>query len=78
MAAAAVSRSHGGLTAMPPRQDDRTYGSDEEEYDSEDEATTLALGTMMLRKSRAKKLVDASYNRYKMIELSSKIPRIFL
>ena len=49
---------------MPPRADDRRYGSDEEEYDSEDQATTLALGTLMLRKSRAKKLVDASYNRF--------------
>jgi hypothetical protein len=53
-----------GLTQMPPRHDARAYGSDEEDYDSEDQATTLALGTLMLRKSRAKKLVDASYNRY--------------
>lgn len=49
---------------MPPRIDDRLYDSDHEEYDSEDEAVTLALGTLMLRKSRAKKLVDASYNRF--------------
>merc|ERR1711966_340214 len=35
-----------------------------EEYDSDDMAETLALGTMMLRKSKAKALVDASYNRY--------------
>jgi hypothetical protein len=34
------------------------------QYDSGDERTTLALGTLMLRKSRAKKLVDASYNRF--------------
>ena len=51
-------------SAMPARKDERTYGSDSEEYDSDDVATTLALGTLMLRKSRAKKLVDASYNRY--------------
>jgi len=49
---------------MPPRADDRLYDSDNEEYDSEDERTTLALGTLMLRKSRAKTLVDASYNRF--------------
>ena len=34
------------------------------QYDSEDQATTLALGTLMLRKSRAKILADASYNRF--------------
>jgi AdoMet-dependent rRNA methyltransferase SPB1 len=46
------------------RVDDRTYGSDEEIYDNHDKAMTLALGTMMLRTSRKKALVDASYNRF--------------
>jgi AdoMet-dependent rRNA methyltransferase SPB1 len=46
------------------RVDDRTYASDEEIYDNHDKATTLALGTMMLRASRKKALVDASYNRF--------------
>jgi AdoMet-dependent rRNA methyltransferase SPB1 len=46
------------------RVDDRTYGSDEELYDNHDKAMTLALGTMMLRTSRKKALVDASYNRF--------------
>jgi AdoMet-dependent rRNA methyltransferase SPB1 len=46
------------------RVDDRTYASDEEIYDNHDKATTLALGTMMLRNSRKKALVDASYNRF--------------
>lgn len=46
------------------RMDDRTYGSDEEIYDNHDKAMTLALGTMMLRTSRKKALVDASYNRF--------------
>jgi AdoMet-dependent rRNA methyltransferase SPB1 len=44
--------------------DDRKYDSDHEEYDSDDYAQTLALGTMMLRRSKEKALVDASYNRY--------------
>ncbi len=44
--------------------DDRTYGSDEEDYDTYDKTMTLALGTMMLRGSRKKALVDASYNRF--------------
>ena len=47
-----------------PISDSRKYDSDNEEYDSDDYAQTLALGTMMLRKSKAKALVDASYNRY--------------
>ena len=45
-----------------PRMDDRRYG--DEDYDSDDYARTLALGTMMLRRSKEKALVDASYNRY--------------
>ena len=47
-----------------PVVDERKYDSENEEYDSDDYAETLALGTMMLRKSKAKALVDASYNRY--------------
>jgi len=47
-----------------PRMDKRVYDSDNEDYDSDDYARTLALGTMMLRKSKAKALVDASYNRF--------------
>lgn len=47
-----------------PLMDSRNYNSDNEEYDSDDYAKTMALGTMMLRKSKAKALVDASYNRY--------------
>ena len=44
--------------------DDRGYGSDEEQYDAHDRATSLALGTLMLRRSKQKALVDASYNRF--------------
>eukprot|EP00566_Odontella_aurita_P002225 CAMPEP_0113573206 /NCGR_PEP_ID=MMETSP0015_2-20120614/26492_1 /TAXON_ID=2838 /ORGANISM="Odontella" /LENGTH=1090 /DNA_ID=CAMNT_0000476265 /DNA_START=159 /DNA_END=3428 /DNA_ORIENTATION=- /assembly_acc=CAM_ASM_000160 len=59
---AAESRSAG---AGPlPVKDERKYDSDHEEYDSDDYARTLALGTMMLRRSKAKALVDASYNRF--------------
>jgi AdoMet-dependent rRNA methyltransferase SPB1 len=47
-----------------PIMDKRVYDSDNEDYDSDDYARTLALGTMMLRKSKAKALVDASYNRF--------------
>jgi len=47
-----------------PAIDERVYDSDNEEYDSDDYAQTLALGTMMLRHSKAKAMVDASYNRY--------------
>jgi len=47
-----------------PLKDDRKYDSENEDYDSDDYAETLALGTMMLRKSKEKALVDASYNRY--------------
>mmetsp|Transcript_9122 Transcript_9122/g.12954 ORF Transcript_9122/g.12954 Transcript_9122/m.12954 type:complete len:1162 (-) Transcript_9122:205-3690(-) len=47
-----------------PIIDTRKYDTDEEDYDSDDHAATLALGTMMLRKSKAKAFVDASYNRY--------------
>ena len=50
--------------ASLPVYDDRTYDSENEDYDSDDHARTLALGTMMLRKTKAKALVDASYNRF--------------
>ncbi|CAM9476302.1 unnamed protein product [Ectocarpus sp. 6 AP-2014] len=45
-------------------EDDRDYGSDQEPYDDEDRARQLALGTMMLRKHRAKEMADAAYNRF--------------
>uniref|UniRef100_A0A7R9UEV4 W2 domain-containing protein n=1 Tax=Pinguiococcus pyrenoidosus TaxID=172671 RepID=A0A7R9UEV4_9STRA len=45
-------------------KDERKYDSDHEDYDDDDHARHLALGAMMLRKGRARKLVDASYNRY--------------
>jgi len=51
-------------TGPLPIKDDREYNSDNEDYDSDDYARTLALGTMMLRHSKAKALVDASYNRF--------------
>jgi AdoMet-dependent rRNA methyltransferase SPB1 len=47
-----------------PVMDSRKYDSENEDYDSDDYVQTLALGTMMLRKSKAKALVDASYNRF--------------
>lgn len=46
------------------RKDDRMYDSDDEDYDNHDKIRTLALGTMMLRHSKKKALVDASYNRF--------------
>ncbi len=58
---AADSKKSGGLL---PIMDSRKYDSENEDYDSDDYAETLALGTMMLRKSKAKSLVDASYNRF--------------
>lgn len=47
-----------------PIMDQRKYDSDNEDYDSDDYAQTLALGTMILRRSKEKAFVDASYNRY--------------
>ena len=47
-----------------PVIDTRKYDSENEDYDSDDYAKTLALGTMILRKSKEKAMVDASYNRY--------------
>jgi len=57
----ADSKKSGGLL---PIMDTRKYDSENEDYDSDDYAQTLALGTMMLRKSKEKALVDASYNRF--------------
>lgn len=47
-----------------PVHDHRSYDSDNEDYDGHDRAVTLAIGTMMLRTSKRKALVDASYNRF--------------
>lgn len=47
-----------------PILDTRKYDSENEDYDSDDYAKTLALGTMILRRSKEKAMVDASYNRY--------------
>ena len=57
--------------------DDRSYDSDNEQYDSHDRAMTLALGTLMLRRSREKALVDASYNRFTWND-SKDLPAWFL
>ena len=54
----------GGVDDFYDRVDTRTYDSDSEDYDNKDRAMSLALGTMMLRKSKQKAMVDASYNRY--------------
>ncbi|KAL9181616.1 hypothetical protein ACHAXT_010421 [Thalassiosira profunda] len=60
------SEKDSGFEVVPslPRMDDRKYDSEHEDYDSDDYAKTLALGTMILRKSKEKAMVDASYNRY--------------
>lgn len=50
--------------ALLPRMDDRKYDSDHEDYDPEDRARTLALASMMVKRSKAKDVIDASYNRY--------------
>ena len=47
-----------------PVRDDRKYDSEHEDYDSDDYAETLAIGTMLLRKSKEKSFLDASYNRF--------------
>jgi len=60
----AEQENGGGGFGLMPRHDDRDYDSDNEEYDSHDRAMTLALGTLMLKRSRKKALVDASYNRF--------------
>lgn len=56
-----------GFEVVPrvlPIADTRKYDSENEDYDSDDYAKTLALGTMILRKSKEKAMVDASYNRF--------------
>ena len=62
------SAGHGGKDSsafeVVPVVDTRKYDSENEDYDSDDYAKTLALGTMILRKSKEKAMVDASYNRY--------------
>jgi AdoMet-dependent rRNA methyltransferase SPB1 len=71
MAASSVSASDvtNGFDVVPreaelePEHDTRCYDSDNEDYDSDDRATTMAIASMMLRRSKAKELVDASYNR---------------
>ena len=52
------------LSLMPAVADERVYDSEHEEWDEEERARTLAVATMMLRRSKAKELVEASYNRY--------------
>jgi AdoMet-dependent rRNA methyltransferase SPB1 len=60
-----VSQEDTKISNRPlPIKDDRKYDSANEDYDSDDYAETLALGTMILRRSKEKALVDASYNRY--------------
>jgi AdoMet-dependent rRNA methyltransferase SPB1 len=53
----------GGIYGLPGG-DTREYDSDNEDYDAEDYARTLALGQQMLRTSGKRALIDASYNRY--------------
>ena len=52
------------VVSQLPVFDTRKYDSENEDYDSDDYAKTLALGTMILRKSKEKAMVDASYNRF--------------
>ena len=59
-----VPAEQDGGGGLLPRHDDRDYDSENEEYDAHDRAMTLALGTLMLKRSRKKALVDASYNRF--------------
>lgn len=56
--------SHPQYGSMPAVHDTRDYDSENEDYDAHDHTMTLALGTLMLRKTRQKALVDASYNRF--------------
>lgn len=52
------------MAALLEKKDTRDYDSDNEQYDAHDRVQTLALGTMMLRNSKRKAMVDASYNRF--------------
>lgn len=60
-----------------PQMDDRKYDSDHEDYDPEDRAKTLALASMMVKRSKAKDMIDASYNRYAWND-SSDLPDWFV
>lgn len=55
-----ASSTHWSSANTPPTH----FFISQEAYDDEDRAKQLALGTMMLRKHRAKDLVDAAYNRF--------------
>ncbi len=57
-----VPRDSEEFAAM--RKDPNRYDSDDEQYTAKERAEQLALGTLMLRRSRKKALVDASYNRF--------------
>lgn len=62
--AASMKLGKGKGATMPAVADERAYDSEHEAWDEEERARTLAIATMMLRRSKAKELVDASYNRY--------------
>lgn len=47
-----------------PVVDERKYDSDNEDYDEEDRARAMGLAHLMVQRSKAKDLIDASYNRY--------------
>lgn len=47
-----------------PVMDDRKYDSDHEDYDEEDRAQAMGLAHLMVQRSKAKEVIDASYNRY--------------
>jgi AdoMet-dependent rRNA methyltransferase SPB1 len=64
MGSVSQSGKDSSVFEVVPVVDTRKYDSENEDYDSEDYAKTLALGTMILRKSKEKAMVDASYNRY--------------
>jgi len=64
MGSAGQSGKDSAAFEVVPVVDTRKYDSENEDYDSDDHVKTLALGTMILRKSKEKAMVDASYNRY--------------
>lgn len=59
-----------------PIMDERKYDSDNEDYDAEDRAQALGLAHLMVQKSKAKEVIDASYNRYAWND-SSELPDWF-
>lgn len=59
-----------------PIMDERVYDSEHEDYDAEDRAQTLGLAHLMVQRSKAKEVVDASYNRYAWND-SSELPDWF-